>query len=70
MTFKQSLANIAERAIWTAVQGFAAVAIIDGAIDETSFAAAGIAAGLSVVKNVVLPLAATRLAKRQAQLEL
>jgi len=45
--------DILERAIWTAAQAFLAIYTIGGVDELKSAAAAGVAAGLSVVKGFV-----------------
>ena len=62
-TFGELLAKYAERAGWTALQAFFAMVIVDDGFSGAAVATGAVAAGLAVLKNVVLPLAAKRLAK-------
>lgn len=45
--------DVAERAIWTAAQAFLAIYAVGGIDELKAAAAAGIAAGLSIVKGFV-----------------
>lgn len=70
MTGKATLGNIAERSIWTAVEAFFAVVIVTTGFSVEALTVGGVAAGLAVVKNVVLPFAAKRKALREQELPL
>ena len=53
MISKNLLKDVIERAVWTAVQAFIAIYTVGGVDELKSAAAAGVAAGISVLKGLV-----------------
>lgn len=59
---RELLVDVAERAVWTLVQAFAAAVVAAGALDLEALKVAGVAAVLAVLKG----LAGTRIGDRHS----